>query len=1082
MIISGIDKNNNLEIINNNTNIKDLEIKNFSLDDDWSLITKAKNLENLTIRDSYVDYKKFYNAICSLKKLNKLTLNHYCYFNKKKKDKLQNLNLPSLKIFRLEFPDPEEPDFEINTYWQKSYKNKYNSITEVKDSHKVFNNLEQIEFVNYQTYKKKIINEDEKKDIKKLNSEIYWNMSLKDLNKFKLLKNIKINQGDHLDIIKLGLNNLFPKKEKLKFFINGLNQIDEKFYSEIKNLIIFSHDKVKTNISEISPKITFQFKNILDDNACINLDTQHLYKSNGYGKPFKLIKNKKITNFLNNEFYNIIFESCYGFLRNNTYSNNDRIKKTDVFLKILYNNKKIQNIIFDFSRNEYYKDDEWDQDQFKFIVKFIYEILRNFPKIKIYLYHEEIQKLLKNKETLDKFKIHFIYLINYIFQNKEFINDRVVFVGVKNEEILKIYENYLKNEIDQIVVIDDLFYDLSKSFFNKDIIYSEELSDLQHHFPRLQYNSESGWEKSAKTPLMSIYSEILRIVSFDSIDFQPSSDKLLLLVKKNYLKFLPNIKLKKIYYYLGSPLHLVTQHMQHNEKNWNAKKVVGALVNNNPEGIEKIKDKLFKAAELSVDTTINSGEINVDEKTKENFLISTDHYGIIQDSGIEKNNLNELTHCWFEGVNPWQGKYIKLSEIDKVIPSKKLEALKLSDCIYLDDLEFPYMEKLKILELHPYQNHHAYEINPSEMCIKKFENCPNLEKLIIKNLWNFFNGALFNKTLGFSGYSTNLHYTDTYGYINVDLSNLHKLTKLTNLDISDVSVTDVKKIQFLPNLEKLSLKVFNLTEYDHLYNSKPFHKIEPPIKDNDLEFFKKSKKLNELYLNLGDAPHVDFLEGWIYSGYNGNGGFLNFINYKIKKLNLSINIEENNLDIIQDIINNITNRFLFLEELRLTFGVTLSNKNFNFEEHKFNKELKTQILDFKKFSKLKKLTILELNKYGNENFIKFKTINLDFITKLEKITDFYWCFESVSFSELRKARIALKNEKYSDPSYYDYDYEYYAEDDENYKKNWSRSSWINTSSFDDYYSFEDRYIAFEKEESKKKYNKPIKIIKKTKIN
>ena len=85
MIISGIDKNNNLEIINNNTNIKDLEIRNLSLEDDWSLIAKAKNLENLTVKDSYIDYKKFYNAICSLKKLNKLTLNHYCYFNKKKK-------------------------------------------------------------------------------------------------------------------------------------------------------------------------------------------------------------------------------------------------------------------------------------------------------------------------------------------------------------------------------------------------------------------------------------------------------------------------------------------------------------------------------------------------------------------------------------------------------------------------------------------------------------------------------------------------------------------------------------------------------------------------------------------------------------------------------------------------------------------------------------------------------------------------------------------------------------------------------------------------------------------------------------
>ena len=156
MIISGANKKDNLEVLNNNLDIKNLEIRNFSLDDDCSLISKAKNIENLTIKDSYIDYEKFYNAICSLKKLNKLTYNHYCYFNKTKKKKFsENLNLPSLKIFRLEFPDPEEPDFEINTYWQKSYKNKYNSITEVKDSHKVFNNLEQIEFVNYQTYKKK---------------------------------------------------------------------------------------------------------------------------------------------------------------------------------------------------------------------------------------------------------------------------------------------------------------------------------------------------------------------------------------------------------------------------------------------------------------------------------------------------------------------------------------------------------------------------------------------------------------------------------------------------------------------------------------------------------------------------------------------------------------------------------------------------------------------------------------------------------------------------------------------------------------------------------------------------------------
>ena len=45
----------------------------------------------------------------------------------------------------------------------------------------------------------------------------------------------------------------------------------------------------------------------------------------------------------------------------------------------------------------------------------------------------------------------------------------------------------------------------------------------------------------------------------------------------------------------------------------------------------------------------------------------------------------------------------------------------------------------------------------------------NLQKIEIRNLTNFYNKGLFKHTLGFSGYSTNLHYTDTWSYINVDL-------------------------------------------------------------------------------------------------------------------------------------------------------------------------------------------------------------------------------------------------------------------------------------------------------------------------
>ena len=66
MIISGINKSDSLKILSNNIDIKDLELLNLSIEDDWSLIAKAK-FRKPNSYDSYIDFKKFYNAICSLK-------------------------------------------------------------------------------------------------------------------------------------------------------------------------------------------------------------------------------------------------------------------------------------------------------------------------------------------------------------------------------------------------------------------------------------------------------------------------------------------------------------------------------------------------------------------------------------------------------------------------------------------------------------------------------------------------------------------------------------------------------------------------------------------------------------------------------------------------------------------------------------------------------------------------------------------------------------------------------------------------------------------------------------------------------
>jgi len=229
------------------------------------------------------------------------------------------------------------------------------------------------------------------------------------------------------------------------------------------------------------------------------------------------------------------------------------------------------------------------------------------------------------------------------------------------------------------------------------------------------------------------------------------------------------------------------------------------------------------------------------------------------------------------------------------------------------------------------------------------------------------------------------------------------------------------------------LRVFHFVKDDYLSR----YDEQPEINDRDLSFFYGCKKLEEVNLYLGDRPNNEFLEDNCYSSYKGSGEFLNKINHKIKKLTLNVNVGFNNQTIIQDIINKITNRFLSLEELNLTFGIAARAKYFNLKTNTFNKKIDTQILDFKKFAKLKKLTTLEIQPDGDNSFIKFKAINFEEIINLKKIKTLDIIWSALSFSDLRKARLIFKNEKYENPSYYDDEYNYY-EDDSAEKKNWSR--------------------------------------------
>jgi len=1070
MNIEDTNKISNLDILNTKYNFKILELDGINLDDDWSKLSKLKNLETLILKDSYIDFKKFYNAIFSLKKLNKLKLNHYCYFNKSKNDKFEkNLKLSSLKEFCLEFPNLDEPDFEINTYWQKSYQNKYNSITDVPNSHTVFPNLEVIKLINYETYKQRILKDDE--DNKKIFKEIYWNAKLDDLKRFKKLKNIVVNNGNISDLYTNGLEHFVKilEKQKTNFTINNVNNTS-KLNLDFKTVNFFCGFKdTRTNLCL---QLDNEFLNILKENNIVidknvfNISEFDYYKDTyKYGKPYVIKKNKSYEEVIKSNPTSFIFKSCFRFL-DISNSGADRGKKLDVMEHLFKNQNKLETIIFDLSKNDKYDGDEnWNSDQISFLVKFIYELRLNYKDVQIFIYHPEIKKLLNEKDSSDSFKIHLIYLYNSIKINN--LKDNLTILGARDKQLDLLTDKFIIENVNQVVVVDDIFYNRSNYFPDQTFINNDQLDDLKSHYPKYINDDEKKWSKLNHL-FKDIYAEILRIIGFSDTDFKPDKNSLILVIKKTVIDKIPNINFKKIYIYFGASLHHVSHQMTYTEKDWNAKKIVGTLVNNNEEGINKIKDKLFSVATNISEKFVLSNDFKDSNLSKEDFLKPTDFTQIVDNIEIKDEKIKNLTHCWIEGVNPWQEKYIKLDEFDKFIPIENLEYLKLSDCLQSENLDLPHFPKLKILKMNFFQNHHRKSLDKVEL--SKFENCPNLQKIEIKNLDNFYNKGLFKHTLGFTGYSTNLHYTDTWSYINVDLSKLHHLKKLEEITIPAIIASDLKELKSIQNLKKINLGVMHFNKDDHLTAYEP----QKEICDQDLFFFKDCKKIEDINLRLGDLNFQDDGSGNISSSYKGSGEFINFINHKIKKLRLTVNVDIKNQTTIQDIINNITNRFLSLEQLDLRFSIAARREYFDFTKG-YTPKLDTQILDFKKIAKLKKLENLYIQQYGESLYIPFKSINFDEIVNLKVIRniDIFW--KSVSFSEFRKARIAFKKEKYDNPKFYDEYIEDYEEDSD-YRKNWNRMNHINTDEWD-WYTLESKYLDLEKEENKKKYEKKL-IIKK----
>ena len=183
------------------------------------------------------------------------------------------------------------------------------------------------------------------------------------------------------------------------------------------------------------------------------------------------------------------------------------------------NQNKLETIIFDLSKNDNYDSDIWiwNSVQISFLVKFIYELRLNNKDTQIFIYHPEIKKLLDDKDSSDNFKIHLIYLYNSIKINN--LKDKLTILGSSEEQLDSLTDKFINENVNQVVVVDDIFYNKSNYFPDQTFINHDQLDDLKSHYPQYINDDEKKWSKLNHL-FKHVYEEITRIIGFSDNDFK----------------------------------------------------------------------------------------------------------------------------------------------------------------------------------------------------------------------------------------------------------------------------------------------------------------------------------------------------------------------------------------------------------------------------------------------------------------------------------------------------------------------------------------------------------------------------------
>jgi hypothetical protein len=418
-----------IQLVENKDKVTNLHINN--LEKDWSFLNEYTSLKSINLRNCIIDSDDFFDQ---LENLETLIVDSNTYFRPATKKKI--IKFKKLKKFIFNLPGDDDLNFDL----EDEKKLRSNFINNYPNFPSAFDQLEEIELVNYDLFLKKNKTD---YDYPINDNQIYYDVDFYNLSRLKKLENIKIINQDkeaNEQIITDKIFN-FPSHKKIKVNNILIKDIKNNFLKS-KNLYLdytYYHydDNLFTNI-EKHPSIKECLK--------VHWPSQ---KYNGYKDKFKELIKQEINHIIVGPTFDFMWETYVDF-------DGDSIDILEhEYLKI----KDLKKVTFEFPNNPTLIDDDkliWkDKDEDGYImdkfISLIHQIIKKDITVEIDF------KDIKSSSDLNDLHDEYIQIFNLLIniQSNPKLKNKFIIKNLNTEECEDYFNQLVLNKFKSIVVIDD---------------------------------------------------------------------------------------------------------------------------------------------------------------------------------------------------------------------------------------------------------------------------------------------------------------------------------------------------------------------------------------------------------------------------------------------------------------------------------------------------------------------------------------------------------------------------------------------------------------------------------------------------